>query len=162
MIVHPSPLGPLTLRAFEGFITEILFGDPPPRASLDTTTREDERVLDRARAQLDAYFRGEATSFDLPLRPEGTPFQRGVWDALRTIGHGTTCSYAALAQKLGRPEAARAVGAANGKNRIAIVIPCHRVIGASGALTGYAGGLPIKAWLLAHERGSDATRAATL
>ena len=153
---HPSPLGPLTLSASEGAITEILFADQTPRTAIraaeDSATREDERVLDRARAQLDAYFEGTRTSFDLPLRPQGTEFQRTVWTALRTLGHGTTCSYAALARQLGRPEAARAVGAANGRNRIAIVIPCHRVIGASGTLTGYAGGLSIKAWLLDHER----------
>lgn len=151
----PSPLGLLTLTARGGAITAILFegqavrDDAPP-------TLADRRELDRARAQLDAYFAGERTSFDLTLAPEGTAFQQTVWKALRDIPYGVTRGYGELARTIGRPTAARAVGAANGQNRIGIVIPCHRVIGASGALTGYAAGVDRKAWLLDHEAATSA------
>lgn len=102
---------------------------------------------------LEAYFSGELTALDaLPVETGGTTFQREVWQALREIPPGTTQSYGRLAEQLGRPSASRAVGAANGANPISIVVPCHRVIGASGALTGYAGSLPRKRWLLEHER----------
>src|SRR5690606_32152543 len=103
--------------------------------------------------QLDAYFRGTLRTFDLPLAPQGTPFQQTVWEALRHIPYGQTVSYGELARRVGRPAAVRAVGLANGSNPIAIVIPCHRVIGANGTLTGYGGGLPTKQALLALERG---------
>ncbi len=102
--------------------------------------------------RLAAWFAGERTGFDLPLRPRGTPFQRDVWEALREIPYGETRSYGQIAARLRAPSAVRAVGAANGRNPLAIIVPCHRVIGASGALTGYAGGLERKRWLLAHER----------
>jgi methylated-DNA-[protein]-cysteine S-methyltransferase len=111
----------------------------------------DEAVLAEACRQLSEYFDGKRTAFDLPLRPAGTPFQQAVWVALRAIPAGETRSYADIARAVGRPSAVRAVGAANGANPIAIVVPCHRVIGSSGALTGYAGGLPTKKWLLAFE-----------
>lgn len=109
-------------------------------------------MLDRAAEQLAAYFAGELTAFDLPLAPAGTEFQQKVWSQLRAIPYGETRTYGELATKLRRPTASRAVGAANGKNPLGIVVPCHRVIGASGDLTGYAGGLPMKKWLLAHEQ----------
>jgi methylated-DNA-[protein]-cysteine S-methyltransferase len=112
----------------------------------------DDPVLAEAARQLRAFFAGELTTFDLPLAPAGTPFQRAVWDALRAIPFGETRSYRDVAVGLGAPSAVRAVGAANGKNPLAIVVPCHRVVGSSGALTGYAGGLARKRWLLAHER----------
>ncbi|MCA9677318.1 MAG: methylated-DNA--[protein]-cysteine S-methyltransferase, partial [Myxococcales bacterium] len=105
------------------------------------------------RAQLAAYLDGARRAFDVPLAPAGTPFQLAVWDALLAIPYGATESYGALARRLGRPHAARAVGAANGQNPISIIVPCHRVIGADGSLTGYGGGLPAKRWLLAHEQG---------
>lgn len=105
-------------------------------------------------SQLDAYFRRERTRFELELAPSGTEFQLAVWDALLTIPYGETRTYGQIASRLGRPDASRAVGAANGANPIAIVIPCHRVIGADGALTGFGGGLPLKARLLELEQGS--------
>lgn len=111
-------------------------------------------VLERTRQQLEEYFRGERREFDLPLAPEGTDFQQRVWQRLLGIGYGTTTTYGALAQSLGNPNASRAVGLANGSNPIPIVIPCHRVIGANGALTGFGGGLPVKSALLELERGS--------
>ena len=109
-------------------------------------------VLDDTRRQLEEYFRGERREFDLPLAPQGTEFQQRVWRRLREIEYGTTTTYGALAQELGNPNASRAVGLANGSNPIPIVIPCHRVIGANGTLTGFGGGLPIKSALLALER----------
>jgi methylated-DNA-[protein]-cysteine S-methyltransferase len=109
-------------------------------------------VLERTAAQLAAYFAGELTTFDLPLAAPGTAFQRRVWQALVEIPFGEARSYGEVARAIGHPTASRAVGAANGKNPLAIVVPCHRVIGAGGQLTGYAGGLPIKRWLLDHER----------
>lgn len=121
-------------------------------------------TVGEATRQLRAYFRGERTTFDLPLAPRGTAFQQRVWEALRAIPPGETATYGAIAARLGQPAASRAVGAANGRNPLAIVVQCHRVIGADGALTGYAGGLHRKRWLLAHEgaalstlRGSDVT-----
>ncbi|MGH2763140.1 MAG: methylated-DNA--[protein]-cysteine S-methyltransferase [Thermoleophilaceae bacterium] len=114
--------------------------------------RRDPASFAEAVRQLRAYFAGELTAFDLPVAPRGTVFQRAVWDALREIPYGSTIGYGELAAWLGRPAAARTVGAANGRNPIAIVIPCHRVIGASGALTGYGGGLDRKRRLLELER----------
>ena len=103
--------------------------------------------------QLDEYFDGKRQVFELDLAPAGTAFQRAVWQELTAIEYANTCSYGDIAKNLGKPTASRAVGAANGANPIPIVIPCHRVIGASGSLTGFGGGLPTKQWLLAHERG---------
>lgn len=104
-----------------------------------------------SRRQLAEYFAGNRQAFDLKLAPQGTPFQRAVWRALGEIPFGTTCCYADIARRIGRPTAVRAVGAANGRNPVAIVVPCHRVIGRDGSLTGYAGGLDRKRWLLEHE-----------
>ncbi|MEP6802022.1 MAG: methylated-DNA--[protein]-cysteine S-methyltransferase [Acidobacteriota bacterium] len=106
------------------------------------------------RLQLSEYFSGRRTSFDLPLAPRGTEFQQRVWAELVRIPFGTRATYGELARRIGRPAASRAVGAANGANPIAIVIPCHRVVGSDGSLTGYGGGLPLKDWLLAHEAGA--------
>jgi methylated-DNA-[protein]-cysteine S-methyltransferase len=111
----------------------------------------DEALLKRPRARLQAYFAGELRDFELPLAAAGTPFQQSVWRALCDIPYGETISYGELARRIGQPKAARAVGLANGQNPIAIVVPCHRVIGADGSLTGYGGGLERKRWLLAHE-----------
>lgn len=113
--------------------------------------RRDGSPFREAIGQLSAYFAGERRTFELALRMEGTPFQRMAWEALLTIPFGTTISYAEQARRIGRPGASRAVGAANGRNPIAIIVPCHRVIGSSGTLTGYGGGLPLKEWLLNHE-----------
>jgi methylated-DNA-[protein]-cysteine S-methyltransferase len=109
-------------------------------------------VLERARVELAEYFAGRRRSFDLPTAPRGTAFQHEVWRALGAIPFGATCSYAELATGLGRPTASRAVGGANGRNPLFIVVPCHRVIGTDGSLTGYAGGLERKKWLLQHEK----------
>ena len=143
-----SPVGELRLLARGDALTGVYAGMPtPPEARARTA-----RILDRAAEQLAAYFAGELTVFDLPLAPEGTEFQQKVWMQLRAIPFGETRTYGQLAAKLRRPTASRAVGAANGRNPLGIIVPCHRVIGASGDLTGYAGGLPMKRWLLAHEQ----------
>jgi methylated-DNA-[protein]-cysteine S-methyltransferase len=145
-----SPIGPLRLFARGDAITGIYLPDHAGMPALDAVDG-DVPVLAEARAQLAAYFAGTRMTFDLPLAPAGTPFQQRVWEQLLRIPPATTMTYGALAARLGRPHAARAVGTANAKNPISIVVPCHRVIGAAGALTGYAGGLAAKRWLLAHE-----------
>jgi methylated-DNA-[protein]-cysteine S-methyltransferase len=144
--VIDSPVGPLRLRAEDDALVAVEFDAAPPDAG-------DPRapLLAEAARQLRQYFAGERRDFDLPLRPAGTDFQRAVWSALRRVPYAETQSYADIARALGRPSATRAVGAANGQNPVAIIIPCHRVIGADGRLTGYGGGLPRKQWLLAHE-----------
>ena len=146
----PSPFGAVRLRAADGALRELAFVDGPgdPESPSDP-------VLAEVRTQLEAYFAGERTDFDLPLEPLGTPFDQRVWELVAAIPHGHTATYGELAAQLGAPGAARAVGAANGRNPIAIVIPCHRVIGARGALTGYAYGVDRKAGLLALERGES-------
>jgi methylated-DNA-[protein]-cysteine S-methyltransferase len=151
----PSPVGDLLLLGVPtdaGTALTGLYCDPPPAHLPPAQARRDDVAFDRARAQLAAYFAGELTHFDLPLAPQGTAFQHEVWAALREVPFGTTTTYGALARQLGRPVgAARAVGACNGRNPIGIVVPCHRVIGATGAIVGYAGGLDRKRWLLSHE-----------
>jgi len=119
----------------------------------DPRWHESPGAFDDVVAQLTEYFAGQRRRFELPLAPEGTPFQQRVWRELQDIPYGVTISYGQLAARIGQPTASRAVGLANGSNPLAIVIPCHRVIGANGALTGYGGGLPIKERLLALERG---------
>lgn len=143
-----SPIGPLRLVARDAQLVGVYTAAQVAPPAIEG----DARVLAEAALQLAAYFAGERRAFELPLAPVGTDFQRLVWRALARIPYGATWSYAHLAQEIGRPSASRAVGAANGKNPLSIVIPCHRVVGASGALTGYAGGLDAKRWLLAHER----------
>jgi methylated-DNA-[protein]-cysteine S-methyltransferase len=144
-----SPIGPLLVASREGGLAEIRFNGR--REALPPGWQYVDALEGDAVPQLRAYFAGELRTFDLPLAPEGTPFQRAVWEALRAIPYGTTCSYADLARRIGRPAAVRAVGAANGKNPLPIVVPCHRVIGSDGTLTGYAGGLSVKRALLALE-----------
>lgn len=151
-----SPIGPLSIVAHDGAITGVFL----PAQVAPAASRADDPLLWSARDQLEAYFAGELRSFDLPLAPHGTPFQHEVWAALRTIPFGEMISYAELADLVGRPGAARAVGAANARNPISIIVPCHRVVGADGALTGYAGGIEAKAWLLAHERVRSLSRSA--
>jgi methylated-DNA-[protein]-cysteine S-methyltransferase len=142
---HSTPLGELHLSADDdGLLTELHLGAPEALPRLD-------EPFTAVREQLDAYFAGELSEFDLPLAPHGTPFQRRVWDELARIPFGETTSYSELARRLGDPKLVRAVGLANGRNPIAIVIPCHRVIGADGSLVGYGGGLDRKRWLLDHE-----------
>jgi methylated-DNA-[protein]-cysteine S-methyltransferase len=143
-----SPIGELLLVG-DGQALTAVHMDGTPGADW----RRDPDALRASAEQLRAYFAGELREFDLPLAPHGTPFQREVWGALREIPYGSTISYGELATAVGRPDAPRAVGAANGRNPIAVVIPCHRVIGASGALTGYGGGLGRKRMLLDLESG---------
>ena len=173
-----SPVGPLRLVAEDDRLVEVAFADGKARASLvESVARaraglhvarrrlapgspssaralapSGHPVLARAREQLAEYFAGKRTDFDLPLSATGTEFQESVWRALQDIPYGETVSYGTIATRVGRPTAVRAVGAANGANPIAIVIPCHRVIGADGSLTGYGGGEARKKWLLALER----------
>jgi methylated-DNA-[protein]-cysteine S-methyltransferase len=143
-----TPIGELLVAVDDDdAIAEIHFAGASPH---DDWTRDDA-ALKHASVQLRSYFAGKRRDFDLPLAPRGTEFQRAVWDALRRIPYGETTTYSEIAQRIGRPAAVRAVGAANGANPIPIVIPCHRVIGASGGLTGFGGGLPTKRWLLDHE-----------
>ena len=129
--------------------------DPPPAgaagAATSTVTVTVAEAVAEAARQLRAYFLGARTGFELPLAPRGTPFQQAVWRELRDIRHGETTTYGAIAKAIGRPTGSRAVGAAVGRNPLAVVVPCHRVIGAAGALTGYASGLDRKRWLLTHE-----------
>ena len=147
---HDSPIGPLVLSARADQLVGLhLPGSDDP---LPAGTERATPILKRAAKQLAEYFAGKRTSFDLALAPQGTAFQRRVWDALLEIPFGATTSYGAIAQRIGRPAASRAVGAANGRNPIANIEPCHRVIGANGALTGFGGGLPAKTFLLTHER----------
>ena len=146
-----TPIGVLTLAADEDGLNRIDF-PPPHQAPRGDDWREGSNaVLVEARRQLREYFDGQRRRFDLPLSPRGTGFQRAVWTALAGIPYGTTWSYRDLAQRIGRPTATRAVGAANGRNPLPIVLPCQRVIGADGSLTGFGGGLPTKQFLLKLE-----------
>ena len=131
-------------------------GAPHAESAVPAGAREDALAFAEVRAQLEQYFDGKRTVFELALAPRGTEFQRRVWSALSTIPHGATTTYAAIARALGNPTAVRAVGAANGKNPLSIVVPCHRVIGKDGTLTGYAGGLSRKRRLLELESGHPA------
>jgi methylated-DNA-[protein]-cysteine S-methyltransferase len=151
--VH-SPVGLLTLVASEHGLAAILWPDDRPgRVRLDIADEvPDHPVIQETERQLAEYFAGRRTEFDLPLDPSGTPFQQKVWSALRSIPFGETRTYAEVATQNGHPGAARAVGAASGRNPLSIVAPCHRVVGTGGELTGFAGGLEVKARLLAFER----------
>jgi methylated-DNA-[protein]-cysteine S-methyltransferase len=147
-----SPVEPLLLAADQRGLKLIEFHTPRhPMSRLAEWSEGDNAVLQATRAQLGEYFSGTRKHFDLPLAPQGTPFQQEVWRTLATIPYGQTISYAQLAQRVGKPTAMRAVGAANGRNPLPIVLPCHRVIGADGSLTGFGGGLPTKQFLLELE-----------
>ena len=150
----PSPVGLLTLIASDAGLRAVLWeNDRPGRVRLDAAVDEpDHPVLRCAERELRDYFAGARQRFTVALDPVGTVFQQQVWAALLTIPFGETRSYAEIARQIGRPQASRAVGAANGRNPISIIAPCHRVIGANGALTGFAGGLEAKEFLLGHER----------
>lgn len=152
--IMASPVGILTLVASgDGLVAVLWENDDPNRVRLGSVIKDDDHaILIEAEAQLSDYFAGRRKVFTLPLAFQGTEFQRQIWEALLTIPFGQTRSYSEIARQIGRPGAARAVGAANGRNPISIVAPCHRVIGASGKLTGFAGGLEVKAWLLEMER----------
>ena len=150
-----SPIGELLLASDGKAVTGIYMQDQKHAAERTRDWKRDDAALAEPRTQLLAYFAGALRDFELPLAAQGTPFQQGVWQALCAIPYGETISYGELARRIGHPTAVRAVGLANGRNPIAIVVPCHRVIGANGSLTGYGGGLARKRWLLAHEsRGS--------
>ncbi|MFM1875401.1 MAG: hypothetical protein RL266_1138 [Bacteroidota bacterium] len=140
-----SPIGTLEIMGDEEGISQILFLDEKP------SIRNSNPVLDECVKQLSEYFYNKRTEFDLQVNPGGTDFQKSVWEELQRIPFGKTISYMDLAKRLGDPKVIRAAGTANGKNPIAIIIPCHRVVGSDGSLTGYAGGLKRKQWLLEHE-----------
>jgi methylated-DNA-[protein]-cysteine S-methyltransferase len=144
-----TPIGDLTLTASDTALTGVHFS--PFEVGADWVQDERHPMLVRTREQLTAYFAGARPTFDLPLDAPGSAFERRVWDALRAIPYGTTTSYGALARRLGDVKSTRAVGAANGKNPIPIIVPCHRVVGSKGELTGFGGGLDRKRWLLEHE-----------
>ena len=149
--VLDSPIGPLTVVGNDDGLSGLYLSDQRHRPEAETFGRRDDTLLPALREQLDAYWAGGFSDFDVPLVTAGTPFQNEVWQALRAIPYGTTCTYGDLAAMIGRPTAVRAVGAANGRNPVCLVVPCHRVIGADGAMTGYAGGLARKIFLLQHE-----------
>jgi methylated-DNA-[protein]-cysteine S-methyltransferase len=148
-----SPIGRLLVAADQVGVRFLLFSTGRRPVAAAPEWEPDSGLLAEPVRQLTAYFRGALRQFDVPVAPEGTPFQRRVWDALQQIPYGETTSYGALARQIGNPNAVRAVGLANGSNPISIIIPCHRVIGSSGSLVGYGGGLPTKQALLALERG---------
>ncbi len=148
-----TPVGAIHLFATDGGLRYLAWPSAPPvsEAIADTSEAPEHPVLRRASEQLEEYFAGERMRFDIPLDPRGTPFQRAAWQYLSKIPYGATRTYGEQAAAIGRPKASRAVGAANGRNPLSVVVPCHRVIGANGALTGFAGGLRIKRFLLEHE-----------
>lgn len=155
-----SPVGRLRATADDEALHTLTFDEAQTRAAnaartsgeADDAVGGTNAILDRLVEQLDGYFAGTRRDFDLPLAPAGTPFQQSVWQVLRSIPYGRTISYGEQARALGDVGKARAVGAANGRNPISIVVPCHRVVAGTGHLTGFGGGIENKAWLLAHER----------
>lgn len=146
--VLDSPVGLLHLVGRDGVLIGLYLDERPDLGPVEA----DEGRLDEARRQIEEYFAGERTSFDLDLAPAGTPFQLTVWKALQEVGFGETVSYADIARRIGRPTASRAVGGANGRNPISLLIPCHRIVAAGGGLGGYGWGLERKRWLLRHEQ----------
>jgi methylated-DNA-[protein]-cysteine S-methyltransferase len=153
----PTPLGALLLIARDGALLGVHFdgGRYAPAIGADWRHAPGDAPLAAARGELAEYFAGTRRAFDLPLAPAGTPFQRAVWQAIAAVPYGATITYRELAQRVGRPAAVRAAGAATGRNPWSIVVPCHRIVGADGTLTGYAGGLDRKRALLALESGGD-------
>lgn len=139
-----TPLGTMEITAHDTAVLSIHFVDR-------TETVRKNALTELAKNQLRQYFDGTLKSFDIPIAPTGTDFQKSVWQALTTVQYGQTCSYADIAKKINNRKAVRAVGAANGKNPMTIVVPCHRIIGSDGSMTGYASGIERKAWLLNHE-----------
>jgi methylated-DNA-[protein]-cysteine S-methyltransferase len=148
-ILEETPVGPLLLTARDGALTGLQF-DPGPERSGHRD--DDEPVLVDARRQLEEYFAGNRVQFDIPVSVDGTAFQKRVWEQLSKIPYGTTISYGELARRIDKPTASRAVGLANGRNPVAIFVPCHRVVGANGSLTGFGGGMDRKRALLDLER----------
>src|SRR5256885_15392195 len=145
-VIIDSPVGPLTLEATHDGLTRIEFG------AGETSVQAGLPVLQQAIRQLEEFFAGKRKTFDVPLALRGTPFQLEVWSSLLRIPYGATRTYAEIAKSIGRPAATRAVGAANGANPIPIIVPCHRVIGSNGSLTGFGGGIDVKRWLLDFEK----------
>ncbi|MGX1564112.1 methylated-DNA--[protein]-cysteine S-methyltransferase [Streptomyces sp. NPDC055506] len=152
--VTDSPYGPLTLVADDGVLCGLYMTDQRHRPPEETFGTRDDTLFAEAEEQLEAYFAGELKEFTVELRLTGTPFQRTVWEQLSRIPYGETRTYGELAATLGTPTASRAVGLANGRNPVGIIVPCHRVLGANGSLTGYGGGLDRKRRLLAFESGA--------
>lgn len=152
---YHSPVGLLKIIIHDGFITEIIFSEEGNEINTDhleeNVPTENNAVFKVCTKQLDEYFAGKRTIFDLPIKQTGTYFQQNVWNELVKIPFGKTISYLQLSQRIGNVKSIRAVGTANGRNNLSIVVPCHRVIGSDGSLTGYAGGLWRKQWLLEHE-----------
>ena len=146
-----SPIGMLTLWSNGSALTQLSMAREEDDTETERVPPEVDPVLAAAQEQLDAYFDMRLSNFDLPLEARGTEFQRRVWESLKTIPFGETISYAELARRIDNPKAVRAVGAANGRNPLMIIVPCHRVIGADGSLTGFGGGIDRKRWLLDHE-----------
>ncbi|MET9502054.1 methylated-DNA--[protein]-cysteine S-methyltransferase [Streptomyces sp. NPDC006622] len=155
--VIDSPYGPLTLVAEDGVLCGLYMTEQRHRPAEETFGPRDATLFGATEEQLEAYFAGELKEFALPLSLHGTPFQRTVWEALRQIPYGETRTYGELAEALGNPTASRAVGLANGRNPVGIIVPCHRVVGANGSLTGYGGGLDRKQRLLDLERAGGVT-----
>jgi methylated-DNA-[protein]-cysteine S-methyltransferase len=152
-VLIDSPVGPLTLVSSpDGELTGLYMDQQRHRPAQSLFGDRDDSLLPQVAVQLEEYFAGRRTRFDLPLKLVGTAFQQEVWTALLDIPYGRTITYGELAERLGKPRAARAVGLANGRNPIGIVVPCHRVVGSTGSLTGYGGGLDRKQHLLSHER----------
>ena len=149
--IYDSPIGPLLLAGIEGALRFLSFQRGARAKPVPRSWEADAEFFSDTIAQLDEYFAGTREDFELPLALEGSPFQQLVWNELRRIPFGTTTSYGELARRIGKPRAVRAVGRANGANPISLIVPCHRVIGANGKLTGYGGGIEIKERLLAHE-----------
>jgi methylated-DNA-[protein]-cysteine S-methyltransferase len=146
-----SPVSTLLLTANDTALTGLYMNTDPPDVRRNGTRCEDSALFEEAKRQLTAYFDGKLTQFDLPLAPDGTEFQQRVWAELQNIPFGETISYGELARRIGNPNASRAVGLANGRNPLSIIVPCHRVVGANGKLTGYSGGLSRKEALLKLE-----------
>ncbi|GAA0246177.1 methylated-DNA--[protein]-cysteine S-methyltransferase [Actinomadura nitritigenes] len=162
-VVVDSPVGPLTLVAIDGALCGLYMVNQrhrPPQESFGAPGDPGAEPFAATAEQLAAYFAGELTAFDLPLDLRGTPFQGRVWAALQEIPYGETTTYGELAVELGKPSASRAVGLANGKNPVGVIVPCHRVVGSTGSLTGYGGGLDRKRYLLDFERGTRSVEAA--
>ena len=149
--VMQTPIDRLVLASDGSAIVGVWMANAEPDDRRWADRRGSDAVLDETRRELDAYFAGRLETFTVPLAPNGTEFQRRVWSALRDIPFGTTISYAGLARRVSNAAAVRAVGAANGRNPIPIIVPCHRVIGSDGSLTGFGGGIARKRWLLEHE-----------
>ena len=149
---YPSPIGKITLIENNGFLTHLLL--PGNTAKIECSYQKSD-LLNKANAQLQEYFNGKRTSFDLPLQPKGTEFMHAVWQALADIPYGATVSYKDIAVKINHPKAYRAVGMANNRNPLPIFIPCHRVIAANGKMCGYGAGIPIKEYLLQLERNNS-------